>query len=68
MKVSLVILLGLVGLALTATALAYGESAMGSSVPAVVLQAAAASTEPQIMLLSGGALLGLAGALKRLTF
>jgi hypothetical protein len=41
---------------------------MTASVAAVASQAAAGSGEPAFMLLSGSALLGLAGALKRFTF
>src|SRR5688500_18526346 len=71
MKALLVIVLVLVIAATAATAaaaLSLGHSTVAASVTAVATQAAAASNEPAIMLLSGSALLGLAGALKRLTF
>ena len=68
MKVSLVIVLALIVAATAATALAYGQSAVTASVTAVAAQAATGPTEPGFMLLSGSALLGLAGALKRFTF
>jgi hypothetical protein len=67
MKVSVVILFALL-IAATAIALAFGHSTMTASVSAVASQAAAGSGEPAFMLLSGSALLGLAGALKRFTF
>jgi hypothetical protein len=51
-----------------ASALGLGHSTMTASVTAVASQAAAGSGEPAFMLLSGSALLGLAGALKRFTF
>jgi hypothetical protein len=54
--------------ATAATALAFGHSTMTADVTAVASQAAAGSGEPAFMLLSGSALLGLAGALKRFTF
>ena len=56
--------------ATAATALAFGHSTMTmtASVTAVASQAAAGSGETAFMLLSGSALLGLAGALKRFTF
>jgi hypothetical protein len=66
MKVSMVIVLALAASA--ATALAYGQSGVAAGVTAVAAQAAAGPTEPTFMLLSGSALLGVAGALKRLTF
>lgn len=68
MKVSVVILFALLIAATAATALAFGHSTMTASVSAVASQAAAGSGEPAFMLLSGSALLGLAGALKRFTF
>jgi hypothetical protein len=68
MKVVLVIVLAMVIAATAATALAYGHSVVTASVTAVASQAAAGNSEPAIMLLSGSALLGLAGALKRFTF
>jgi len=68
MKVVLVIVLALVIAATAATALAYGHSVVTAGVSVVATQAATGTSEPAIMLLSGSALLGLAGALKRLTF
>jgi hypothetical protein len=68
MKVSVVILFALLIAATAATALAFGHSTMTASVSAVASQAAAGSGEPAVMLLSGSALLGLAGALRRFTF
>jgi hypothetical protein len=62
------VVIGTVLIAATAaTALAFGHSTMTASVT-VASQAAAGSGEPAFMLLSGSALLGLAGALKRFTF
>ena len=71
MKVSAVTLFALLIIALAATAataLGFGHSTMTASVTAAASQAAAGSGEPAFMLLSGSALLGLAGALKRFTF
>jgi hypothetical protein len=51
-----------------ATALAYGPASVTASVSAAAAQAAASTSEPAALLLSGSALLGLAGALKRFTF
>jgi hypothetical protein len=68
MKVSLVILFALLIAATAATALAFGHSTVTASVSAVASHAATGSGEPAFMLLSGSALLGLAGALKRFTF
>lgn len=68
MKVSAVILIALLIVATAATALGFGHSTMTAGVTAVASQAAAGSGEPAFMLLSGSALLGLAGALKRFTF
>jgi len=68
MKVVLVFVFALVFAALVATALAYGHSAVTTGLTAVAAQAAAGPSEPAAMLLSGSALLGLAGALKRFTF
>ena len=68
MKVSVVIVVALIIAATAATALAFGHSSMTASVTAAASQAAAGSGEPAFMLLSGSALLGLAGAIKRFTF
>jgi hypothetical protein len=60
MKVLLVLVLMLVA---AATALAYGHTGVSAGVTAV---AARAINEPIALLLSGSALLGLAGAVRRL--
>jgi hypothetical protein len=60
MKVVLVLVLVLIA---AATALAYGHSGVSAGVSAV---ASRTFTEPTMLLLSGGALLGLAGAVRRL--
>ena len=67
MKVSVVVLFALAIAVTVVTALAFGHSTMSASVSAVASQATAGSGEPAFMLLSGSALLGLAGALKRFT-
>lgn len=51
-----------------ATALAYGNDAVTSTVTAVAVQVAESSSEPAALLLSGSLLLGLAGAVRRFTF
>ena len=48
-----------------ATALAYTNTAVTNGVAAVAVQVSGGSREPAIVLLSGGLLLGLAGAVKR---
>jgi len=48
-----------------ATALAYGHAGVSASVSAVASHASQ-PTEPAVLLLSGSALLGLAGAVRRL--
>jgi hypothetical protein len=69
MKVFLVSVLALVSVGTVATALAFGHSTVTAGMAAVASQAAAGTTsEPAAMLLSGSALLGLAGAVKRFTF
>ena len=60
MKVILVLVLMLVA---AATALAYGHSSVSDGVTAV---ASHSFTEAAALLLSGGALLGIAGAVRRL--
>jgi hypothetical protein len=62
MKVFLVLFSVLVA---AATAFAYGPAGVSASVSAVATQA---SSEPTALLLSGSALLGLAGAVRRLPF
>jgi hypothetical protein len=62
MKVLLVVVIVLIA---AATALAYGLAGVTAGVSAV---ASHASTEPTALLLSGSALLGIAGAVRRLPF
>lgn len=62
MKVVLVLVIVLIA---AATAFAYGPAGVSAGVHAVASQA---STEPTALLLSGSALLGLAGAVRRLPF
>ena len=62
MKVLLVFVIVLIA---AATALAYGHVGVTAGVSAV---ASSASTEPTALLLSGSALLGIAGAVRRLPF
>ena len=62
-----VLVLALACVAMVAAALAFGDAVITSGVAAVGSQNIRPS-EPAAMLLSGSALLGLAGALKRLTF
>ena len=57
------VLLGVIAAA--ATALAFGHADVSAGVNAVASQV---TTEPTALLLSGSALLGLAGAVRRLTF
>ena len=64
MKVVLVLVLTAFA---AATALAYGNTAVTTSVTAVAVQVAGGSSEPAALLLSGTLLLGLAGAVKRFT-
>jgi hypothetical protein len=64
MKVVLVLVLTAFA---AATALAYGNTAVTTSVTAVAVQVAGGSSEPAALLLSGSLLLGLAGAVKRFT-
>jgi hypothetical protein len=68
MKVVLVFVLALVSLAMVATTLAYDHTTVTAGVTAAAQQAVAGASEPAAMLLSGSALIGLAGAVKRLTF
>jgi hypothetical protein len=68
MKAFLVLaVLAIVFAGTVATALAFGHASVATGITLVAAQAMAGSSEPAAMLLSGGALLGLAGALKRLT-
>ena len=62
MKVVLVFIIVLIA---AATALAYGQAGVGLGVTTVAAQAWA---EPAALLLSGSALLGIAGAVRRLPF
>ena len=62
----MVLVLALACAAMVGAALAFGESALTAAMAAVASQNMAPS-EPAAMLLSGSALLGLAGAVKRLT-
>ena len=68
MKAFLVLVLALVLGGMVATALAFGQGPVSSSLSAAASQALAGTSEPAAMLLSGSALLGLAGAVKRFTF
>ena len=68
MKAFLVlVVLALVFAGTVATALAFGHASVATGITAAAAQAMAATSEPAAMLLSGSALLGLAGAVKRLT-
>ena len=62
----MVLVLALASAAIVAAVLAFGESIVTAGM-AVAAQTMTPS-EPAAMLLSGSALLGLAGAVKRLTF
>jgi hypothetical protein len=64
MKVFIVLVLVLLA---AATALAFGTLPGGTDVAAVAVQVADGTSEPAALLLSGSALLGLAGAVKRFT-
>jgi hypothetical protein len=66
MRALLVLGLAFVCAAMVAAALAFGESAITAGFTAVASQTG--TSEPAAMLLSGSALLGLAGAVKRLSF
>jgi hypothetical protein len=66
MRALVVLVLALACAAMVGAALAFGESALTAAMAAVASQNMAPS-EPAAMLLSGSALLGLAGAVKRLT-
>ena len=68
MKAILGLAVGLVFAGTVATALAFGSSDVTTGVAAAAAGAMAVSGEPAAMLLSGSALLGLAGAVKRFTF
>lgn len=65
MKVLLVVVLVLL---VTATALAFGPDMVNAGVGAAAAHAADSTGEPAALLISGSALLALAGAVKRLTF
>jgi hypothetical protein len=64
MKVFVVLLLVVLA---AATAYAYGNLAVTSNVTSAAAQVAEGTSEPAALLLSGGFLLGLAGAVKRFT-
>jgi hypothetical protein len=64
MKVVLVLVLVMLA---AATALAYGNPAVTTSVTAAAVQVVEGTSEPAALLLSGSLLLGLAGAVRRLT-
>ncbi len=50
-----------------ASAVAYGNLAVSSTVTSAAVEVAGRTSEPAIMLLSGSLLLGLAGVVKRFT-
>jgi hypothetical protein len=62
MKVFLVLVLGMVA---AATALAFANATVASTVAAAAVQVADHTSEPAALLVSGSVLLGLAGAVKR---
>jgi hypothetical protein len=64
MKVFVVLLVVVLA---AASALAYGNLGVASSVSSAAVQVAGGSNEPAALLLSGSFLLGLAGAVKRFT-
>ena len=64
MKVVLVLVFVLLA---AATALALGSGTVATSVTAAAVHVADRTGEPATLLLSGGVLLGLAGAVKRFT-
>ena len=64
MKVFLVLMLVVLA---AATALAFGNASVTSSVTAAAVQVVDHTSEPAALLLSGSFLLGLAGAVKRFT-
>ena len=64
MKVLLVLMLVMAG---AATALAFTNATVATSVTAAAVQVADHTSEPAALLLSGSVLLGLAGAVKRFT-
>lgn len=66
MRALVVLMLAVACAAMVAAALAFGETAL-TAVMAAVTSRHVTPSEPAAMLLSGSALLGLAGALKRLT-
>ena len=65
MKVVLVLVFVMLA---AATALAYSNLTVPSSMTAIAVEVARSTSEPAALLLSGSALLGLAGAVKKLTF
>ena len=64
MKVLLVLMLVMAG---AATALAFANATVATSVTAAAVQVADYTSEPAALLVSGSVLLGLAGAVKRFT-
>jgi hypothetical protein len=64
MKVVLVLVLVMLA---AASALAYGNLAVTTSVTAAAVEVVGSSSEPAVLLLSGSVLLGLAGAVRRFT-
>lgn len=68
MKAIVGLIVGLVFVGGVATALAFGDSDVTTGVAAAAAEAMTGSGEPAAMLLSGSALLGLAGAVKRFSF
>lgn len=62
-----VLLVSVFVLLAAATALALGSGTVATSVTAAAVQVADRTGEPATLLLSGGFLLGLAGAVKRFT-
>lgn len=64
MKVLLVLVLVLAG---AATALAFTNATVATSMTAAAAQVADRASEPAALLVSGSVLLGLAGAVKRFT-
>ena len=64
MKVVLVLMLVMLA---AVTAFAYGNVAVTTSVTAAAVQVMEHTSEPAALLMSGSLLLGLAGAVKRLT-
>ena len=62
-----VVLVSVLVMLAAASALAYGNLAVTTSVTAAAAEVVTRSREPAVLLLSGTVLLGLAGAVKRFT-